>query len=140
MSIKLRLKLSDFIGTWLEDDIMHRIQELHSSVPVAFEVVFWYNDGELAPSLIGSFLKVWESALRNKTYVVPSKEVSFADSVFFNIVREKHRNDKLNYGFEYVYSGHARGILDGLDKFEHAATFCYTPKNSIRKQKRNDDA
>ncbi len=137
MSIKLRLKLSDFMDTIIEETIMTRVAELHEISPVAFELSLWYKEGELQQGAVGHFLSRWESKMRNKTRVVPSEDVKFNESVFFNIIRKKDSNQKLNYRFEYVFSGHSDGILKGLDKFEHAIIFCYGDK-VIRKQKRND--
>jgi len=139
MSLKLRLKLSDFMGTILEDDIMNKIAELHQSLPVQFELVLWYTPPELVLSGISKFLEHWEPKLKNKTHVIATGEVYNRDSVFFNIVRQKDTTQDLNFNFEYVFSGHSSGILTGLDKFGHAATFCYSDK-TVRKQKRNDYA
>jgi hypothetical protein len=140
MSLKLRLKLSDFIGTTAEDDIMLKICDLHVSLPMAFELLLWYPEGHLSATRVGDFLKTWESRLKNKTRVVATDTVKFNESIFFNIVGQKYTNPKLHYNFEYVFTGNViEGIHTGLDKFAHAVTFCYSDK-TVRKQKRNDYA
>ena len=45
--IKLRLKLSDFIGTDLESMIMERIKAIENDLNIKIILYFWLGDGDV---------------------------------------------------------------------------------------------
>ena len=45
--ISLRLKLSDFINTEIESEIMEKIDKTHNDLNIAVLLYLWFEDGEI---------------------------------------------------------------------------------------------
>ena len=148
VSVSLRIKLSEFIGTSYEESIMNKISELRVTSP--FKLYLWYNsDSDIKHTDLKRFMMKWESQLSYKTVVRPTAKHPINEYVFFNILNENDSElGDLGYGdvpgrFKYIYKNDYKivGIMSGLDSFEFVTNFCTKPKppkQMIRQQKRND--
>ena len=140
----LRLKLSDFLNDPLEHLVIDKINEINKVR--TFKLQLWYDEGEVKPAELKSFIEKYERILHYKTTIRPNRERDFAQFTWYNIV---HSDDKVpNYvcRFQYVHDSGWRlgGIIDGLEQFSGCLKFVTSPKPPRqdrppkRKQKRND--
>jgi len=140
----LRIKLSDFLNDPLEHlvvDKIHEIYKVHT-----FKLQLWYDEGEITPAGLKSFIEKYESILHYKTTIRPNRSRDFAQFTWYNII---HKDDKVidfPFRFQYEYGSGWRtgGVLNGLEEFKDCLKFVTSPKpprpdhQVKRKQKRND--
>ena len=73
--MKLRLKLSDFIGTDLEPVIMNKIKQIENELRIKIILNLWYDDGEIESVKLKDFILKWEKTLSIKTVIQISNEI-----------------------------------------------------------------
>ena len=141
----LRLKLSDFLGTDYETEVLDRLREINNlDFMPPFEIYFWYDrdNDKVELNRLKDFIVDWESKgdFKSKTIIVPEFFDRPVDFIWYDIIpREVSDNNFIQYSrFQWRYSEPKTGILDGLD--EYIKTFKFTIADRLpRKQKRNDD-
>ena len=141
----LRLKLSDFLGTDYETEVLDRLREINNlDFMPPFEIYLWYDrdNDKVELNRLKDFIVDWESKgdFKSKTIIVPEFFDRPVDFIWYDIIpREVSDNNFIQYSrFQWRYSEPKTGILDGLD--EYIKTFKITiPDRLPRKQKRNDD-
>ena len=139
----LRVKLSDFLNDPLESLVIDKINEANEIH--TFKLQLWYDEGEVKPAELKSFIKKYESILHYKTTIRPNRVADHAQFTWYNII---HKDDKeLGYvcRFQYIHESGWRlgGVLKGLEQFRDCLKFVTSPKpprqeKPKRKQKRND--
>ena len=139
----LRLKLSDFLKSPLEELVVEKINE--ANVHHSFKLQLWYNDEDLTPKDLKSFLEKYESLLKYKTTIKPNNEPNRAEFTWYNIIHEDDFKLSYPYRFQYNHSCEDRvlGSLLGLEQFKKTLNFVTSEKppkqeRPVRKQKRND--
>ena len=138
--ISLRLKLSDFINTDIEQTVMDMINGAHIKLNSSILLYLWYNEDELALSELKTFLMKWESKLHFKTIVTSSSKMISANFIWYDIIPDEYYDEyyiersNRRYAYRYFYK---TDILNGLKEFYKCAKFIITDKPP-RKQKRND--
>ena len=141
----LRLKLSDFLGTDYEKEVLDRLREINNlDFMPPFEIYLWYDrdNDKVELNRLKDFIVDWESRgdFKSKTIIVPEFFDRPVDFIWYDIIpREVSDNNFIQYSrFQWRYSEPKSGILDGLD--EYIKTFKFTIADRLpRKQKRNDD-
>ena len=141
----LRLKLSDFLGTDYETEVLDRLREINNlDFMPPFEIYLWYDrdNDKVELNRLKDFIVDWESKgdFKSKTIIVPEFFDRPVDFIWYDIIpREVSDNNFIQYSrFQWRYSEPKTGILDGLD--EYIKTFKFTiADRQPRKQKRNDD-
>ena len=141
----LRLKLSDFLGTDYETEVLDRLREINNlDFMPPFEIYLWYDrdNDKVELNRLKDFIVDWESRgdFKSKTIIVPEFFDRPVDFIWYDIIpREVSDNNFIQYSrFQWRYSEPKTGILDGLD--EYIKTFKFTIADRLpRKQKRNDD-
>ena len=141
----LRLKLSDFLGTDYEKEVLDRLREINNlDFMPPFEIYLWYDrdNDKVELSRLKDFIVDWESRgdFKSKTIIVPEFFDRPVDFIWFDIIpREVSDSNSIQYSrFQWRYSEPKTGILKGLD--EYIKTFKFTIADRLpRKQKRNDD-
>ena len=141
----LRLKLSDFLGTDYETEVLDKLREINNlDFMPPFEIYLWYDrdNDKVDLSRLKDFIVKWEETgeFRSKTIIVPEFFDRPRDFIWYDIIpREVSDNNFIQYSrFQWRYSEPKTGILDGLD--EYIKTFKFTIADRLpRKQKRNDD-
>ena len=140
----LRVKLSDFLNDPLEHlviDKIHEIYKVHT-----FKLQLWYDEGEVKPAELKSFIEKYESILHYKTTIRPNRDNDHAQFTWYNIV---HKDDKdqdyvCRFQYEHDIGWRLSGVLKGLEQFRDCLKFVTSPKPPRqdhppkRKQKRND--
>ena len=140
----LRVKLSDFLNDPLEHLVIDKINEINKVR--TFKLQLWYDEGELTPADLKSFIEKYESLLHYKTTIRPNRDPDRAQFTWYNII---HNDDKIidfPLRFQYVHDSGWRlgGVLKGLEEFSGCLKFITSPKpprqdkQIKRKQKRND--
>ena len=140
----LRIKLSDFLNDPLESlvvDKIHEIYKIHT-----FKLQLWYEDGEVKPAELKSFIEKYESILHYKTTIRPNRSADHAQFTWYNIVHDGDKDVKYPCRFQYEHESGWKlgGVLNGLEQFRDCLQFVTSPKPSRddrppkRKQKRND--
>ena len=131
----LRLKLSDFINTDIENQVMEKINQAHAGLNTPILLYLWYEEGEIKSKDLKDFLVRWEDKLSFKTVVTQGHTVKCGDFIYFDItpVTAKEYSHKR---FTYYYID-SNKILNGLKHFYDITKFT-TSNKSPRKQKRND--
>ena len=140
----LRLKLSDFLGTDYETEVLDRLREINNlDFMPPFEIYLWYDrdNDKVELNRLKDFIVDWESKgdFKSKTIIVPEFFDRPVDFIWYDIIpREVSDNNFIQYSrFQWRYSEPKTGILDGLD--EYIKTFKFTIADRLpRKQKRND--
>ena len=132
--VSLRLKLSDFINTDIEQEVMERINNIHSELHTTVLLYLWFVDDEISSKDLKKFLMKWEDKLSFKTVVRQGSEIKHDAFVFFDIVPKPIQSE--NKRFTYTYTNSA-GLLKGLDEFYTVTKFVQSDK-TFKKQKRND--
>ena len=140
----LRIKLSDFINSELEESVVEKINE--ANVHHSFKLQLWYDEGEVSSKELKSFLEKYESLLKYKTTIKPNGEPNRAEFTWYNIIHEDDFNLDYPYRFQHKHDYEDRefGIIKGLEQFKKTLKFVTSDKPSRedrppkRKQKRND--
>ena len=139
----LRLKLSDFLKSPLEELVVEKINE--ANVHHSFKLQLWYNDEDLTPKDLKSFLEKYESLLKYKTTIKPNNKPNRAEFTWYNIIHEDDFNLYYPYRFQYNHYCEDKvvGIIQGLEQFKKTLKFITSDKppkqeRPVRKQKRND--
>ena len=133
--VSLRLKLSDFINTDMEDAVMNRINHIHSELHVTVLLYLWFGEDEISGTDLKDFLMKWEDKLSFKTIVKQGSSIRMSDFIWFDIVPSgTSYNSRKRFQFGYTKKEH---ILRGLDDFYNVAKFT-TSEKPVKKQKRND--
>ena len=133
--ISLRLKLSDFINTDIEQEVMNKINDAHIELSVTVLLYLWFEEGELSNKDLKNFLMRWEDKLTFKTVVKQGHQLQFNDYIFFDII-PVGISDNTSKRFSYNYINTDK-ILDGLQEFYNVVKFTTSDKPTKR-QKRND--
>ena len=134
-NIRLRMKLSDFINTDIETEVMEMINKTHDDLRAVIFLYLWYENDEINPSDLRDFLLRWENKLFFKTKVTPNSNVPHGEFIFYDIVPSGHKDNK-KYRFRYDYVDNL-GIISGLNQLYDCIKFITTDK-PVKKQKRND--
>ena len=132
-TMRVRIKLSDFIDTEYEDDVMNSISKVHSDLQSLILLHLWYNEGDDVK--LKDFLMRWEDKLHFKTVVKQGTDMTSDEFVFFDIlpIEEKH---EVWSRFTYQY-GDKANIVNGLKELYDCVKFITSDKPNKR-QKRND--
>jgi hypothetical protein len=141
VNISTRLKLTDFIGSSLEETIINKISKIHGTLRYPFKLWLWYEkDKDIQHKELKRFMMEHESKLHYKTIITVGGKKNPNEFAWFDIINKNDKQENNSYRFQYKYEGHkALGILKGLDEFNECALFCTAPKPPKRKkQKRND--
>ena len=141
----LRLKLSDFLGTDYETEVLDKLREINNKDYMPpFEIYLWYDrdNDKVELNRLKDFIVDWESKgdFKSKTIIVPEFFDRPVDFIWYDIIpREVSDSNFIQYSrFQWRYSEPKTGILDGLDEF--IKTFKFTITDRLpKKQKRNDD-
>ena len=133
--ISLRLKLSDFINTDIEQEVMNKINDAHIELSVTVLLYLWFEEGELSNKDLKNFLMRWEDKLTFKTVVKQGHKLMINDYIFFDII-PVGTPDTVSKRFSYGYINTDK-ILDGLQEFYNVVKFT-TSEKPIKRQKRND--
>ena len=140
----LRIKLSDFLKDPLEHlvvDKIHEIYKIHT-----FKLQLWYDEGEVKPAELKSFIKKYERILHYKTTIRPNRDADYAQFTWYNIIHGEDKDVMYPCRFQYEHDNGWKlsGVLNGLEQFRDCLKFVTSPKPSRddrppkRKQKRND--
>ena len=133
--ISLRLKLSDFINTKIESEIMEKINSIHKDLHIAVLLYLWFDENELSNTDLKTFLMRWEDKLSFKTVVKQSSDIKSNEFIWFDIIpKGLPYSSRKRFQFTYTNSDY---ILYGLRDFYKVAKFTTSDK-PIKKQKRND--
>ena len=132
-TIRVRIKLSDFIDTEYEDDVMNSISKVHSDLQSLILLHLWYNEGDDVK--LKNFLMRWEDKLHFKTVVKEGKGVTSDEFIFFDILPTEEKHEVWSrFTYQYVDK---KNIVDGLKELYDCVKFIISDKPNKR-QKRND--
>ena len=134
--ISLRLKLSDFINTDIEEAVMDKVNGIHSELNVTVLLYLWYDKDEIDNDDLKNFLMRWEKKLSFRTVVKQSHKLHTKDFIFFDIIPTHISDSNISKRFSYNYVTSDK-ILGGLQEFYNVTKFITSDKPS-KKQKRND--
>ena len=135
LSLSLRLKLSDFINTDIEQEVMENINSANNELGAIVSLHLWFEEDEISSKDLKEFLMKWEDKLSFKTVVKRGHDISFSDFIWFDIVPANISTSSRNR-FRYQYID-CNKVLDGLQEFYNVAKFTTSDKPA-KKQKRND--
>ena len=135
--LSVRLKLTDIVGEF-EEVVVSKISQIYKDLRYPFTLYLWYDEKEIAPKELKTFMKNWESTLNYKTFIRPNREVKINDGIWYNVTPEGDGIERYRFEYTYPVEWGVLGIVRGLDSFYECAKFCTSPKPPKRKQKRND--
>jgi hypothetical protein len=136
--ISLRLKLSDFINTTIEETVMNKINDIHNDLNVVILLYLWFQEDEITGTGLKKFLMRWEDKLTFKTVVKQGYELKLNDFIFFDIIPIGIPDNEVSKRFSYGYIDKNK-ILEGLQEFYNVVKFT-TSEKLVKRQKRNDYA
>jgi len=134
--VSLRLKLSDFINTDIEENVMNRINQIHSELHIIVSLYLWFEEDEITSKDLKNFLMRWEDKLSFKTVVKQGHKLQVNDYIFFDIIPINVSDSDISKRFTYKYKD-VNKILNGLKEFYNVTKFT-TSEKPIKRQKRND--
>ena len=97
----LRIKLSDFLNEPLEHLVVDKIHEIYKIQN--FKLQLWYDEGDLTPSDLKSFIKKYESLLHYKTTIRPNRTRDFAQFTWYNIIHNDDKDPDYVCRFQYIH-------------------------------------
>ena len=133
--VSLRFKLSDFINTDIEQEVIKKINNIHKELHTTILLYLWFEGGEINSKDLKEFLMKWEDKLSSKTVVKQGFYINTSEFIWFDIIPINTPSSPYKR-FEYQYSDSSK-ILDGLQEFYNVAKFTTSDKPA-KKQKRND--
>tara|TARA_R110002020_G_scaffold4209_3_gene18774 strand:- start:676 stop:1101 length:426 start_codon:yes stop_codon:yes gene_type:complete len=134
--VSLRLKLSDFIDTDIEEEVINKINQTNYDLNIVILLYLWYDEGEIDSKTLKKFLMRWENVLQFKTVIKQGSKMRPNEFVFWDI---KPENTEVNKWSRFTCSYYdKKNILKGLDKFYEYTKFIATETKPVKKQKRND--
>jgi hypothetical protein len=132
----LRLKLSDFINSDIEEEVISKINKTNYDLNIVILLYLWYDEGEIDSQTLKDFLMRWENVLQFKTVIKQSSKMKPNEFIFWDIKPENvESNDWSRFTCSYYDK---KNILKGLDKFYEYTKFITTETKPVKKQKRND--
>ena len=134
-TITVRLKLSDFINTDKEKQIMDMVCKSHNDLRAVIYLHMWYENDDVSPTDINEFLVRWEDYLFFKTKIQKGSELKTDEFIFFDVIPESTPKSK-QYRFCYTYNDKTK-IINGLNELYNCVKFITSNKPNKR-QKRND--
>jgi hypothetical protein len=132
-TMRVRLKLSDFIDTEYETPVMEMINTIHNDLKSFILLHLWYNEGDDVK--LKKFLMRWEDKLHFKTIVKEGTGVTSDEFIFFDILPKEEKQEARSR-FTYQY-GNNQSIVKGLKELYDCIKFITSDK-STKRQKRND--
>ena len=132
----LRLKLSDFIKSDIEEMVMSKINAIHNELSVTVLLYLWFEEDEVSNRDLKDFLMRWEDKLTFKTVVKQGHKLQSNDYIFFDIKPTNVSDSDISKRFTYKYTD-VNKILNGLKEFYNVTKFT-TSEKPIKRQKRND--
>jgi|TARA_B100001778_G_scaffold60308_1_gene46926 hypothetical protein len=132
-TMRVRIKLSDFIDTKYEDEILELISNVHTDLKSFILLHLWYNEGD--DIKLKDFLIRWEDKLHFKTIVKEGTDVTSDEFIFFDILPEEEQQAEWSR-FTYQYKD-KKNIVSGLKELYNCVKFITSDKPT-KKQKRND--
>ena len=134
--VSLRLKLSDYINTDIEEKVMNIVNHAHTELNVTVLLYLWFEEGELSNKDLKEFLMRWEDKLSFKTVVKQGHKLQVNDYIFFDIIPINVSDSDISKRFTYKYKD-VNMILNGLKEFYNVTKFTTSDK-PMKRQKRND--
>ena len=131
----VRMKLSDFIDTDIESDVMKIMDKTHTDLKTTIFLNLWYENDEISSKNLKDFLIRWEDKLHFRTKVTQNSKVPHGEFIFYDIVPKGYK-DNQRYRFKYEYVSKLK-IIDGLKQLYDCLKFITSDKPNKR-QKRND--
>ena len=132
-TIRVRIKLSDFIDTEYESSVMEMINNIHVDLHAFILLHLWYNEGD--DLKLKDFLMKWEDKLHFKTVVKEGTNITSDEFIFFDILpKEEKQADWSRFTFQYE---NKKNIVKGLKELYDCLKFITLDKPTKR-QKRND--
>ena len=131
----LRLKLTDFINSPLEELVVEKINE--ANVHHSFKLQLWYDEGEVTAKDLKLFLENYESLLKYKTTIRADSHFDRAEFTWYNIIHEDDFNLEYPYRFQYKHDYEDRefGVIKGLEQFKKTLKFITTEKPPRQQEK-----
>ena len=127
----IRLKLSDFIETDLEDIIMSRIKSIEQKLSMKFVLYFWLD----TDINLKSFYDRWKDNLSIKTIIKNDSGLKANEFIFFDIAPSNiDYNSNVRFQTKYDY---IEEIPMMLNQMYDVAKFT-TRSQEMKPQKRND--
>ena len=134
--VSLRLKLSDYINTDIEEKVMNIVNHAHTELNVTVLLYLWFEEGEVTNKDLKEFLMRWEDKLTFKTVVKQGHKLQVNDYIFFDIIPINVSDRDISKRFTSKYKD-VNMILNGLKEFYNVTKFT-TSEKPIKRQKRND--
>ena len=132
--IKLRLKLSDFIDTDLEEIIMERIKAVENELNIKIILYFWLGDEKIN---LKDFYERWKDNLSIKTIIKNDDSLKANEFIYFDIApHDIEYNSNIRFQSKYKFIEEIPVLLNGF----HEITKFITSDNNKKPQKRNDYA
>lgn len=127
----IRLKLSDFIETDLEDIIMSRIKSIEQKLSMKFVLYFWLD----TDINLKAFYDRWKDNLSIKTIIKNDNSLKANEFIFFDIAPSNiDYNSNVRFQTKYDY---IEEIPMMLNQMYNVAKFT-TRSQEMKPQKRND--
>lgn len=113
----VRIKLTDFIGTEVEDEIVTYIADVARETGKRIFLKLWYKNGELTQSQVADFVKKYETILTDIGTNIHVGDIEpWQQKSWFNIKR-RGESTQMEYRHEHIYVD-VDGIFLGLHVFK----------------------
>ena len=82
--VRLRLRLTDFIDTIIEDWVIDKINEIYKINQ--FKLHLWYDEDDLTSTQLKNFIENHEKKLHFRTTIKPTSDLDRDEFIWFDIV------------------------------------------------------
>ena len=119
------LKLSSFINTDIELDVMSVLYHIKDELPESVTIKLWYNEGEIKKGELKRFMKDWGDLLADygsqMFCITDTNNRSY--NAWFNIFTRKESEDIINVGRFQYYCENGQEIWMGIFSFLNVLNF-----------------
>ena len=119
------LKLSSFIGTEAEIDVMSILHHVKDELPEQITIKLWYLKGEIKKGQIGQFMKDWGDLLADygsQMYCLTDDNQRTYDA-WFNVLTREDAKKLINVGRFQYYCDEEQKIWMGILSFINVLKF-----------------
>ena len=82
--VRLRLRLTDFIDTVIEDWVIDKINEIYKINQ--FKLHLWYDEDDLTSTQLKNFIENHEKKLHFRTIIKPTSDLDRDEFIWFQMI------------------------------------------------------
>lgn len=128
----VRLKLTDFLNSEVEDTIISFLQMIEKETPT-FKILFWYDKNEISGDSLLKFRKKYKDEIEKLEIDIVQRS-AFNESVWYDIIKNEDSEKINNFKFRSTYTD-MDNIIDCIMEFNSMIKFDSQKNNGYKNAK-----